>query len=142
MADLDLQELRDRLADLLDPEADDEDAGRFVTIQPADATPVVKAKLSSAFKAEADLEAIGVKVGDELVGVAKRATILRNDIAGGAIGDGDGMTFPLGSSEFRLIEFTCTKKGCRSRAFASFYDERTNPKCGVHVDRPMKITVH
>lgn len=144
MADSDLQELRDRFADLLDPELDPEsygeDTDRYETVQPSDSAPLVAARLRRVFKADPNLDAIGVKVRDDVLGVATRTIVMGQGIAGGVIGDGDGMTFPLGSSEFRLIEYACTKARCRSRAFASFYDERRVPKCEVHVDRPMRLT--
>ena len=113
------------------PEGDADDTHDVASPRPAD---LVKSDIHRVFQNRGDVERIALHVDGRFIGVATRASILSSEgsAAGGAFGDGDGLSFPLDSSEFRLITFVCPKPACACREFAAFYDARRIPTCRDH----------
>lgn len=118
---------------LLESESTDTQHDRFYDIGSSDEPlDLVRAELIGLLESEPATQRIGVRVNGVLVGTATHASLSRTSGLAAGIGDGDGLSFPINSAEYRAITFECRTKTCRERAYTSFFDERRIPTCAVH----------
>jgi hypothetical protein len=122
--------LREPFASLLEPAAAGGEYDYDLTYDaasPDEPPDVVKAELSELFDGQPSARRIRLRVAEVPVGTVTRQSLDRTSGLVAGIGDGDGLTFPIDTADYRAIAFRCLK--CGTRAYRSFYDARRIPQC-------------
>lgn len=135
-----VDDARDRLRPLLERDSPGVIAEKTVEIDPDMAADEFKRRLCREFDNAPGCVRIAVYSDNRLIGTTTRALVCRPDrMAGWDVGDADRADFPLSSSEYVALRFQCVRQSCTAVAYASFYDERTNPTCPDHAGAPMRL---
>ncbi|MFI5914340.1 hypothetical protein [Dactylosporangium sp. NPDC051541] len=126
---------REQFEDVLDAGATDYEA--VLDVELGENLPGLRRELRAVYRRRSNVNGILVRMDHLDVGIATRASADRDaGTAGEAAtvdpGSSDGATLPGRPGEYRPVVFACAGTGCAAKSLASFYDERTAPRCPEH----------